>query len=188
MVRPRSDDRRNAILDTATRIIAAQGLSAPTALIAKEAGISTGSLFTYFATKTALINQLYVALKTEMAAAVLDGLPVDQDARSQLKHMWSGWVDWATLEPEKRRALAQLSVSDEISRQSREVGYRAMAGVADLLERSRENGPMRGAPLDLVANLLAAAAEATVDFILVDPTNADTHRDTGFDAIWRMIA
>lgn len=188
MARPRSDDRRSAILETATRIIAAQGLSAPTALIAKEAGIATGSLFTYFETKAALLNVLYVELKTEMATAALDGLPTDQDARRQLAHMWSGWVNWATLEPDKRRALAQLSVSDEITQQSREIGHRSMAGVAALLERSRENGPMRGAPLGLVANLLNAAAEATVDFILVDPANADTHRQTGFDAMWRMIA
>ena len=32
----------------AARVIAQRGLNAPTALIAKEAGVSNGSLFTYF--------------------------------------------------------------------------------------------------------------------------------------------
>lgn len=188
MARPKSDDKRNAILAAATRIIAAQGLSAPTALIAKEAGISTGSLFTYFETKTALLNHLYVDLKTEMAAAALEGLPGDADARRQMAHLWAGWLRWATSDPAKRRALAQLAVSDEIDAHSREIGHRAMAGVAGLLERSRANGPMRAAPIGLVAGLLNAAADATVDFILLDPEQADTHRATGFDAMWRMIA
>jgi AcrR family transcriptional regulator len=188
MARPRSDDKRAAILDAATRIIAAQGLSAPTALIAKEAGVSTGSLFTYFDTKAELLNQLYVDLKTEMASAALEGLPTEKDARSQMAHMWSGWLRWATCDPNKRRALAQLSVSDEISQQSREIGYRAMAGVAALLERSREKGVLRAAPLGLVANLINAVAEATVDFIILDPSNTDEHRTTGFDAMWRMIS
>jgi len=58
MARPKSDDKKSAILAAATRVIFQQGLSAATALIAKEAGIATGSLFTYFATKSALFNQL----------------------------------------------------------------------------------------------------------------------------------
>jgi AcrR family transcriptional regulator len=61
-------------MSAAIRVIAAQGLGAPTATIAKEAGVSNGSLFTYFETKADLLNQLYVGLKTEMGAAALDGL------------------------------------------------------------------------------------------------------------------
>ena len=81
MARPRSDDKRSAILAAAIRVIAAQGLSAPTAAIAAEAGVSNGSLFTYFPTKGDLLNQLYIEIKTEMGAAALDGLPTDGDAR-----------------------------------------------------------------------------------------------------------
>jgi AcrR family transcriptional regulator len=51
MARPKSDEKRSAILEAATRIIVAQGLSAPTAGIAKEAGVANGSLFTYFEQK-----------------------------------------------------------------------------------------------------------------------------------------
>ena len=47
MARPKSEDKRNAIMEAATRVIVAQGLGGPTATIAQEAGISNGSLFTY---------------------------------------------------------------------------------------------------------------------------------------------
>lgn len=50
MSRPRSDEKRKALLEAATRIIVTQGLSAPTADIVKEAGVANGSLFTYFET------------------------------------------------------------------------------------------------------------------------------------------
>ncbi len=188
MARPRSEDRRNAIIAATTHVIANHGLAAPTALIAKEAGVSNGSLFTYFETKAALLNQLYVELKTEMAAAALDGVLIDQHVRDQMASMWRGWLGWATADPEKRRTLAQLAVSDEITRPSRDVGNRAMAEVAAILERSRETGPMRAAPLGLVVGLMNAAADATVDFIIHDPANAETHSRTGFEAMWRMIA
>ena len=74
MPRPRSDDKRAAIMSAATRVIAAQGLGAATATIAREAGVSNGSLFTYFDTKADLLNQLYLELKTDMAAAALFGV------------------------------------------------------------------------------------------------------------------
>ena len=60
MAAPKSQDKRNAIMEAATRVIAAQGLGAPTMKIAEEAN---GSLFTYFDSKTELFNPLYLELK-----------------------------------------------------------------------------------------------------------------------------
>src|SRR5215475_11367281 len=136
MARPKSDEKRSAILEAATRVIVTQGLSAPTAGIAKEAGIANGSLFTYFDTKVDLLNQLYLELKQDMASAALGGLS-GGDGREQLLRMWSGWLRWATANPEKRRALAQLDVSDEITAASHQTASRAMKGVAEILEQAR---------------------------------------------------
>jgi hypothetical protein len=52
---------------------------------------------------------------------------------------------------EKRRALAQLGVSDEITRETRAAGHKTMAGVAELLEHIRASGPMRKAPMGFVS-------------------------------------
>ena len=188
MARPRSEDKRSAIVSAATRVIASQGLGAPTATIAKEAGVSNGSLFTYFETKSDLLNHLYVELKAEMAAAALSGLPSESDIRKQLLHMWTQMLRWAASCPEKRRTLAHLAVSDDITPLSHQAGRRSMAGIARLLERSRENGPMRDAPLDFVVALMNALADTTIDFMIQDPANADRHCTAAFDALWRMVA
>jgi AcrR family transcriptional regulator len=175
-------------MSAATRVIASQGLGAPTATIAKEAGVSNGSLFTYFQTKPDLLNQLYVELKAEMAAGALDGLPTEGDPREQMLHVWTHWLRWATSCPEKRRTLAHLGVSDDITLESHQTANRAMAGVARLLERSRENGPMRDAPLGFVAALMSALAEATIDFMIREPANAEKHGVAAFEALWRIVA
>jgi AcrR family transcriptional regulator len=172
----------------ATRVIAAQGLGAPTAMIAKEAGVSNGSLFTYFETKADLLNQLYIELKTEMAVAALTGLPVGRGIREQTLHMWTQWLAWATAHPEKRRALAHLSISDEITAENLELGHQTMAGVARLMERGRESGPMRDAPLTFVVALMNGIADATIDFMIRDPAQAKRHSQAAFDALWRMVA
>jgi AcrR family transcriptional regulator len=188
MARPRSEDKRNALMAAAARVIATHGLSAPTALIAQEAGVANGSLFTYFETKADLFNHLYLELKTGQASAALEGLPVGAELRAQVFHIWSNWMDWAVSNPEKRRALAQLDVSDEITPASRAAAHQTMAGIAALLERSRANGPMRDAPMGFVVAILNSLAEATMDFIIRDPTNAEKHCTVGFDALWRVLA
>jgi AcrR family transcriptional regulator len=181
-------DRRNAILSAATDVVAAQGLGAATAAIAKQAGVSNGSLFVYFDTKATLLNELYVALKTEMGAAAVDSLPLESDAREQVLHMWNQWLSWATSFPAKRRTLAQLEVSDDITAESHQTVSTAFGGIADLLERSRVNGPMRDTPLGFVLALTSAIADATADAMIREPDRADTTGRIAFDAVWRMLA
>ncbi|HEY4225456.1 MAG TPA: TetR/AcrR family transcriptional regulator [Pseudolysinimonas sp.] len=188
MARPRSDERRTAILSAATRIIAAQGLTAATATIAREAGVSNGSLFLYFDTKSTLVNELYLALKIEMAAAALDGIPVDAGIRTKSLHMWDHWLDWAIAHPQKRRALAQLDVSEDVTADSHRSASSAMSGIAELLDQSRREGALRDAPLSFVVTLLTAIAEATIDSIIREPGQAAAHRIDGFDALWRVLA
>jgi AcrR family transcriptional regulator len=188
MARPKSDDKRTAIMAAATRVIVTHGLSAPTAMIAQEAGVSNGSLFTYFETKADLFNQLYLELKAGMVAAALEGLSAKAELRKQVFHIWSNWMDWAVSSPEKRRALAQLDVSDEITPANRAAAHKTMAGIAELLERSRANGPLRNAPKGFVVALTSSLANATMDFMMHDPTNAKKHCKIGFDALWRVLA
>ena len=188
MPRPRSEDRRNAILSAATRVIASQGLAAATATIAKEAGVSNGSLFTYFDTKAALLNELYVAVKSEMTAAATAGLDAQAELREQVLHMWTQWLRWATTNPDKRRALAQLEVADDITADSHRMVRAAFSGIADLLERSRADGPMRDAPLGFVLALTNAIADTTIDAVLREPAEAETLSSVAFDAIWRVLA
>lgn len=187
MARPKSEDKRDALMAAATRVIAAQGLSAPTAVIAREAGVSNGSLFTYFETKADLFNQLYLELKAGMAAASLAGLPVEAPLREQLFRMWLNWTRWATSDPDKRRALALLGVSDDIDQETRAASHQAMAAVARMLERARARGPMRDAPMELVLALMNSLAETTMDFMVSDPANADEHCRTGFEALCRVL-
>jgi AcrR family transcriptional regulator len=188
MSRHRSEEKRDAVLAAAIRVFATQGLGAPTALIAKEAGVSNGSLFTYFPTKIELLNELYLELKSEMAFASVRGLPAKVETRKQMLHIWRNWMKWAAKNPGKRRTLALLNVSDALVPQSRAQGHKIMAGIAALLERSRANGPMRQAPMGFVVALLNSIAEATIDFMILEPRRAASHSKTGFEALWRVLA
>ena len=74
-------------------------------------------------------------------------------------------MNWAIANPDKRRALAQLSVSDEITPETRAAVHKMMAPVAELLERARAHGPMQKVPKGFLVALMNSVAEATMDFI-----------------------
>ncbi len=187
MARVRSDDKRSAILAAATHLIVTQGLSAPTMGIAKEAGIPNGSLFTYFPTKADLFNQLYLELKTEMAAAAMEGVQESEFTREHFYQVWRNWMYWATSFSEKRKALTQLNVSDVITPETRAAAHKAMRPIGAWMEHCRAAGAMSKVPMAFVAMLLNSAADATMDFMSQDPKHAKKHCKAGFDAVWRMI-
>jgi AcrR family transcriptional regulator len=174
-------------MEAATRVIVTQGLSAPTATISQEAGVSNGSLFTYFETKADLFNQLYLELKAGMAAAALEGVPAEGDLRKRVFQVWSNWMDWAMSNPEKRRALAQLSVSGEITSATRASAQKTMAGLADLMEQMRTHGSLRNASKGFAAAIMNSLAETTMDSMIHDPASAKKNCKVGFEIFWRAI-
>lgn len=189
MARPKSDDKRSAILAAAVRVLVKDGLGAATAAIAAEAGVANGSLFTYFPTKSALYNELYRELKAGMASAALVGVPTEGSLRDRFSAAWTSWMTWAVQNPEHRRVLNLLAVADDLSDETRQYGHAVMAPLAALMEQGRADGPLRHAPIRYVGALMNAVAEATMDAMRAerDPALADARCVEGFDALWRLI-
>src|ERR1700739_4617487 len=71
MPRPKTGDKRAAILHAATRTMAKDGLGASTASVAKAAAVAEGSLFRYFPDKDKLLNELYRELKLDMRSTMI---------------------------------------------------------------------------------------------------------------------
>jgi len=188
MARPRSEDKRNALIAAAVEVFAEHGINAPTARIAKAAGVAEGTLFTYFSTKDALLNALYLALKGEMREAMLDGYPRAAPVRTRGEHMWRGYVDWGVSAAAKRKVMAQLAVSERIEAATRSAGSEGFADISALIHESMARGPLRDQPFEFVGAIMTSLAEATMGFIAQHPARAGEIREAGFDAFWRAVA
>jgi AcrR family transcriptional regulator len=188
MARPRSEDKRNAILAAAIEVIAEQGVAAPTARIARLAGVAEGTLFTYFDTKDDLLNQLYLEIKSELREVMMTRYPKAGSLQTRARHVWQKYVDWGVVQPAKRRALAQLSVSDRVSEHAKHTGMQAFADVNLLVQESIAKGVLRDYPPGFVSAIMSALAETTMDFITRDQAHADRYRSAGFDAFWNAIS
>jgi len=187
MARPRSEDKRQAILQAATRLFAKEGLNAPTARIAKAAGVAEGTLFTYFASKDELMNRLYLELKGGLRAEMAPAPPVQAGLREQLRHAWHTYVRWGAAHPDLRQVLAKLGLSDRVSEATRAEGMQAFCDVALLLQTAMAQGGLRHQPPAFAAALMGAMAEATMDFLAREPAQADSTSEAGFTAFWNAL-
>ena len=187
MARPLSDDRRKTIVTAAIKLIAARGLGTSTADIAKQARIPNGSVFTYFETKTELFNAIYSELKEDLIQTVLAAIPNGQDAKSQLRCFWFARTHWGVTNPGKRKALAQLHVSETITKASRRAATKSAAPILNLISRVAAQGTLGAAPRSYVVELVEGMAATTMDFMIANPAMADEASQAGFDALWHML-
>ncbi|ABK12139.1 TetR/AcrR family transcriptional regulator [Burkholderia orbicola] len=189
MARPRSPDKHDAILAAAARALAEDGASATTARIAKLAGVAEGTVFTYFETKDALLNALYLSLKAGLREAMMTGFPEHAPAEQAVRHAWNGYVSWGVANPDGRRALQQLGVSGRIDDAHRAAGAEGFGGIGSLLrEQVGASGTLnRDEAHAFCSALFTSIAETAMESIARDPARADAYREAGFRAMWAVL-
>ncbi|EMN5133045.1 MULTISPECIES: TetR/AcrR family transcriptional regulator [Burkholderia] len=189
MARPRSPDKHEAILAAAARALAEDGASATTARIARLAGVAEGTVFTYFETKDALLNALYVSLKADMRDAMMTGFPEHAPAEQAVRHAWNGYVSWGVANPDGRRALRQLGVSGRIDDVHRAVGAEGFGGIGALLREqvAATGGLNHDEAHAFCSALFTSIAETAMESISRDPARADAYREAGFRALWAVL-
>ena len=189
MARPKSDDKRNAILDAATRLFAERGLTAaPTSEISKQAGVAEGTLFTYFKTKDDLINALYREIKLELADAIMSDFLRKKNVRARLRHVWDRYVNWGIANSKQRKALAQLQVSEVVTKESKDAGGAPFVEFQTMIRNAIDGRIFRNdLPVELISKSLAALVEATIDLTVSNRSKAKQYRDSGFQMFWAGI-
>jgi AcrR family transcriptional regulator len=189
MARPKSEGKRNAILDAATHHFAERGLAAaPTSEISRRAGVAEGTLFTYFRTKDDLINSLYREIKLELADAMMSDFPRKKNVRTRLRHVWDRYVKWGIANPKQRKVLAQLQLSEVLTEESRDAGSAPFVEFQIMIRHAIEQRIFRNdLPVELISKSLAALVEATIDLTMSNPSKAKQYRDSGFQMFWAGI-
>jgi len=188
MARPRSEDKHDAIVNAAITVLAELGERAPTSRIAKVAGVAEGTLFTYFSNKEALLNHLYVGLKAELRQVMMAQYPLDADLKTQMHHVWQRYVEWGVSYPNQRKVMAQLSTSEQITEQSKQIGMQSFCDMTHVIESQIAAGQLRDYPPLFIGHVLGALAEVTMNFMTQEPLHAARYREQGFEAFWHAVA
>jgi AcrR family transcriptional regulator len=187
MSRPKSEDKRKAILDAALRVFEERGIAnSPTSAISKAAGVAEGSLFTYFKTKNDLMNELYLELRMEFSRYLTD-FPHGKDPRTRLRYVWDKYLELAATHPERLKVLAQLRASGKLFKENEPPAF----AILEVLNAAREvasRSNLQGAPPDFLVLMLRAQIEATVEYIQAHPAAAAECRELGFKMVWNSLS
>jgi AcrR family transcriptional regulator len=186
VARPKSNGKRKAILDAAFLIFAERGVgNTPTAAISAAAGISEGSLFTYFHTKAELINELYLEMRSDFSREMAE-FPERQDARTRLRYIWDGFLSVGIGQPDRLRVIRQIRASGKLLKENE----KASGMILETLNAVRDavlNGAFHDAPIEFMVLQLRGQAEATIEFILAHPEQEKSCRELGFELLWRGL-
>src|ERR1700691_2821832 len=169
MAKPKSEDKRTAILSAAAQVFAERGLGAPTAAITSAAGIAEGSLFTYFKTKDELINALYRQLKLELADATMSGFPRKLSVRHRLEHLWNGYVHWGVANPDRQKVLKQIQVWGGLTEESKQAGFAPFAEMQRMAEDAVTQRIYKEIPQAFIGAALGAIADLTMELMVREP-------------------
>lgn len=186
MARPLSTEKRQTLIDATIETVAQQGLQASTASIAKNAGVATGSLFTYFETKEILFNEVFIELKKDILQNLMEGSPKQANFQQQLQHLWQRYVDWGIKFPQKRSAVKQLEFSTLLTEKTRENVQELFAEIYKMFEQAVEFKRFF-APLSFTILIMEQLVEATILQIEADPEQRNLYQTLGFEMMWRAV-
>jgi AcrR family transcriptional regulator len=186
LARPKSDKKREAILEAAMAVFAERGIGhAPTSAISTAAGVAEGTLFTYFKTKDELINELYRELRKEMDREMTD-YPFTADARTRLRYVWDRYLSLAMRFPKRLKVMQQLRASGRLLKDA-EAPNMAIMELLHTTREAAEVGGLHNASAEFLVLMFRAQAEATVEFIGAHRDLEAESRELGFKLVWRGL-
>ena len=189
MARPKSEDKKQALLEAATAAFAQSGIAASTSAIARSAGVAEGTLFRYFATKDELLNELYLAIKLRLVRTMIAGLdPHEKRPKENARNIWNSYVDWGIRNPVAHAAIRQIGVSEKLSAETEMAVKEMFPELHELCRRSVRPVFMSDEFKTFGDALFLSLAESTMEFATRDPSRAVDFKALGFEVMWRGLA
>jgi AcrR family transcriptional regulator len=189
VARPKSEDKKQALLEAATAAFAQSGIAASTALIARNAGVAEGTLFRYFATKDDLLNALYLHLKQDLCQTMLSTLDRTlTHPKAYTRNIWNSYVEWGIRNPVANAAIRQLGVSEKINTETEQAVKDMFPELHELCRRSVRQVFMSDEFKTFGDAIFLTLAETTMEFATRDPSRAADFKALGFEAMWRGLA
>ena len=182
--------KRDNIKDAALKLFVERGFhNTPTSLIAKEAGVATGTLFHYFKTKEELINALYLEIKDEMVQALEKHLNEQEAIKAKMKQFFFNAVTWAMENPEQQSFFMQFSNSPFIDQLTREEGQERFSGMFTIIEEGKNTDVLKNMPTLLMFEILQGMFNGTIKYFMQnqEEMNKQNKLEEVFPVFWDAI-
>lgn len=182
-------DKREQILASALTLFVEFGFhGTPTSKIAKEAGVSNGTLFHYFATKEELIRELYISIKNELNQFLFSKIVPEDGIETIVKKVFIYFIYWALDNREKNHYLQQVLFSPHISQIPESVLGEQSQKHIQLIEEAKATKIIKDLPTDLIYTLANSHLMGIYNYVVnVPPDQQKPIIESGFEMLWDML-
>lgn len=145
-------DKRSALLRAALELFAENGFTgSSTALIAKRAGVASGTLFFYFTSKEQLIHELFREVRAKIDNEVLEEFPAEAPVRERFLTNFSKLLRYFLENPQEFKFIEQYHFSPFNEGECCSANDNKC--LSNLLVEAREQGLFKNAPLQVLKAL-----------------------------------
>jgi AcrR family transcriptional regulator len=184
-------DKRTQIILAAIRQFANEGISVPAAKIAKEAGVSNGTLFNYFKTKQDLIDETYFYINEKIANKIIGQMDIEEESlRVLLFGIWCSYIGWANKNPLEHQVLGMLRTSKKLGDDVIHASDSFFEALYEKLKIGITNREIIFISVHFLGAVAVAQLDATINYIKdynLNAAEADRLSKESFDIYWNGI-
>jgi len=181
--------KRDAVVKSAYELFAKEGFhNTTTAKISKNAGVATGTLFTFFKTKEELIDTIYLEAKEEILRKIQIAIDLEKSVYQNLKIVFRTWGKWALKEPIKFKFVIQYSNSAYITETTKEQVASNCSNFNSIYQRGIDEGLIKDLPIDFLSSIFGSCGVATINYLIENPDlKKDRFISEAFEIFWKGI-
>jgi AcrR family transcriptional regulator len=189
LARQRDHKKEEAVYDAALNLVMTHGFQGLVmADVAAMAGISTGSIYTYFEDKSDLVNQLYVRLKREKVGVMMRGYKADASFFENFFRIWKIYFKHTLEFPQQNLFLEQYFNSPLLSAYSLRESEVLLQPLISLIEKAVADKILLENYPELILQFIMGSTQEQARFFLSARREPNTHEiERCFRMIWNGI-
>ena len=182
--------KRDQILEAAMQLFIQKGIHATaTSLIAKEAGVATGTLFHHFKSKEELVHALYHSIYDSLLSYKEEHLDQSKGVYEQLKQNWQLDIEWGTTHQEYFHFLERYSFLYYMSESEINEIYDRFQHCIDIFKSAIEQNLVCFCDLKYIREHFIWNIRMNMAFFIEYPEKCTPENiDNSFDIYWKGIS
>ncbi|MFT3697175.1 MAG: TetR/AcrR family transcriptional regulator [Kofleriaceae bacterium] len=185
----KATNKREAVMHAALDLFVERGFYG-TAVpeIADKAGVGAGTIYRYFPSKEALVNEIYREEKQRFGAAVITNFPPGNSAKELFHALWSRMVRFAVENVKSFIFLELHHHARYLDAESKTVEKRMTELFSQVIVAAQSRGELKNGSPDLLIGLVMGAFVGVIrSCVEVDKKTSDADWRLAEQCVWEAI-